>query len=393
VTSLPDSGAARQAARLMSVHSVLVITVLAITGYRGSKVLLSLFALQLGADPAQIGVLMAFYGIGPLALAVIAGKMSDRLGFYAPLLGGSLCFSIGLLLPGFLPRLSTLFLSAALVGVGFVFYAVTAQGLVGALGTPATRTRDFSTFSLGPAIATFLGPLAAGFAVDHVGHAFAYLLLSLAPLIATGYLYFLRKRFPAVRKTAKGERGGSFELWQRPILRDTFIVGGIVLSGLELFTFYMPVYGHSVGLSATAIGSVMSAYAVAAIAVRLFLPALTRRLGEARTLTWALLASAATFLLFPLSQSAWILAGVSFMLGLSLGCGQPLGQILAYNRSPAGRVNEVIGMRVTVNKLAEVACPLLFGVLGSTFGVGLVFVVNALMMGGGGWINRRTEHA
>lgn len=375
----------------MSVYSVLAITVMVITGYKGSKVLLSLFALKLGASPAQIGVLMAFYGIGPLALAVIAGKMSDRLGFYFPLVGGSLLFALGMLLPGLWPALPALFVSAGLVGIGFVFYAVTIQGLVGALGTPQTRTRDFSTFSLGPAIAAFLGPIAAGFAVDHLGHARAYLLLAMTPVAGIVYMYFLRSRFPVVRKAGTSERGSALDLWKRPIMRDTFIVGGIVLSGLELFTFYMPVYGHSVGLSATAIGIVMSAYAVAAIAVRLFLPALTRRLGEGATLTWSLFASAGTFMLFPLFQSPWILGLVSFMLGLSLGCGQPLGQILAYNRSPAGRVSEVIGMRVTVNKLAEVACPVVFGVLGTAFGVGVVFVVNAIMMSGGGWLNRRSE--
>lgn len=375
----------------MSVYSVLAITVMVITGYKASKVLLSLFALDLGASPAQIGVLMAFYGIGPLALAVVAGRMSDRFGFYRPLMGGSVLFAAGMLLPGAWPSLAALYASAALVGIGFVFYAVTIQGLVGAIGTPQTRTRDFSTFSLGPAIAAFLGPMAAGFAVDHLGHARAYLLLALAPVAGVGYMILLRSRFPRVRRAGGGGRGGALDLWQQPVMRDTFIVGGIVLSGLELYTFYMPVYGHSIGLSASAIGSVMSAYAVAAIAVRLFLPALTRRLGEARTLTWALLASAGTFLLFPLFESAWILAAISFMLGLTLGCGQPLGQILAYNRSPQGRVNEVIGMRVTVNKLAEVACPLLFGVLGSVAGVGIVFFVNAAMMGGGGLLNRRGE--
>lgn len=391
MTGVPDGGAARPAARLMSVYSVLGITVMVITGYKASKVLLSLFALELGASPAQIGVLMAFYGIGPLALAVVAGKVSDRMGFYGPLLGGSLLFAIGMLLPGLWPVLPALFVSAGLVGIGFVFYAVTIQGLVGALGTPQTRTRDFSTFSLGPAIAAFLGPIAAGFAVDHVGHARAYLLLAIAPLFGAAYMVGLRGRFPRLRKAAKSGHGSALDLWQRPVMRDTFIVGGIVLSGLELFTFYMPVYGHSVGLSASAIGMVMAAYAVAAIAVRLFLPALTRQLGEARTLTWSLLASAGTFMLFPLFESAWILAAVSFMLGLTLGSGQPLGQILAYNRSPAGRVNEVIGMRVTVNKLAEVACPLLFGVLGTAFGVGVVFVVNAALLGSGGWLNRRSE--
>src|SRR5690606_7312011 len=110
--------------RMMSIWAVLAITVLVITGYKGSKVLLSLFALELHASPAAIGILMAFYGIGPLVLAVHVGKLIDRVGFFWPVLGGSAAFAIALLLPGVVPRLATLFVSAALVGVGFVFFAV-----------------------------------------------------------------------------------------------------------------------------------------------------------------------------------------------------------------------------------------------------------------------------
>jgi hypothetical protein len=90
-------------------------------------------------------------------------------------------------------------------------------------------------------------------------------------------------------------------------------------------------------------------------------------------------------------RDARLPTALSPLLGAGLGCGQRLGNILAYNRSPPGRVNEVFGMRPTVNKLAEVACPLVFGMLGSAFGVTLVFAANALLLAGGGALNRRSE--
>lgn len=45
---------------------------------------------------------------------------------------------------------------------------------------------------------------------------------------------------------------------------------------------------------------------------------------------------------------------VSFVLGLGLGCGAPLSLVLAYNRSPAGRSGEAMGLRQTFNKAIEV---------------------------------------
>ena len=59
-----------------------------------------------------------------------------------------------------------------------------------------------------------------------------------------------------------GEEGVSrsvMDLWRIPSLRATFIAGGIIGSAQDLFQFYMPVYGHAVGLSASAIGTVLGA--------------------------------------------------------------------------------------------------------------------------------------
>jgi len=375
----------------MNIYSVLIVTILGVTGYKGSKVLLSLFALELGASPASIGVLLAFYGVGPLLLAVMAGKMMDRFGFFWPLLFGTICFVLGLALPGAIPRIPTLYASAVLLGTGFVFFAVGVQSLVGALGTPETRTRDFSIFSLGPAIASFLGPLAAGFSVDHVGHARGYLLLSITAVLGALMVLFWRTKFPRPKVSGNTGDSNALDLWRSASLRDMFFVSAIVITALELFTFFMPIYGHSIGISASAIGVVISAYALAAIGVRIFLPALTRRHGEGRVMTWSMYAAAATFVLFPFFQNAWILTAVSFLLGIGLGSGQPLANVLAYNRAPPGRIGEVIGMRLTVNKLAEVACPLVFGAVGAAFGVTLVFAANAVLLAAGATLNRRRE--
>lgn len=372
----------------MNVYVVVAVTTLVMTGYKGSKVLLSLMALSLGADPFTIGVLMSLYSVFPLLLAVPAGKVADRVGFHLPLLCGTAGFSLGLAIPGLLPRLEALYVSAAVIGTSFVFFSVTVQSLVGALGSAASRTRDFATFSLGPALGAFFGPLAVGFAIDHFGHARGYLLLSIVPLFGALAIAALRRSMPSPKKSKSSSQAGSFDLWRDAQLRPTFIVSGVIITAIELFTFYLPIYGHSVGLSASAIGIVMSAYAIAAFVVRIFLPGLSARVTEQRVLTWALFLAAFTFALYPFFEHAVVLGSISFLLGVGLGSCQPLAIILTYNRSPSGRIGEVLGMRVSVNKLSEFICPLVFGSLAAAFGMVPVFATNALLLASGGWINR-----
>jgi MFS family permease len=77
------------------------------------------------------------------------------------------------------------------------------------------------------------------------------------------------------------------------------------------------------------------------------------------------------------------------VLGLGLGCGSPLSMILAYNRAPAGRSGEAIGLRQTVNKATEVVMPLIFGSLSTAVGMPPVFWMEAMILAWAGALMRR----
>ncbi|OGA40423.1 MAG: hypothetical protein A3G24_15080 [Betaproteobacteria bacterium RIFCSPLOWO2_12_FULL_62_13] len=182
---------------------------------------------------------------------------------------------------------------------------------------------------------------------------------------------------------------GVFALLKIKPLRNTLIASGIVSSAWDLYQFFIPIYGSAQGLSATAIGVVMSAFAVAIILVRAVLPFAVRRTGEAQMLTYAMFVASAAFCLFPLFHGAWTLAAVSFLLGVGCGVAQPLSMTLVYNTSPPGRAGEAAGMRITVNQVTHFMIPLLFGGLGSVAGYAVVFLTNAGFLVVGGWISMR----
>src|SRR3978361_648809 len=114
----------------MSIYLIVLVTVLTHTSFKGSKVLISLFAIDLGANPLMIGVLFSMYSVFPVLLSVYAGKLSDRYGFRRPMLFGASGLVLGLSLPFFVPSLATLYVSAALVGMCYIFYTVSVQHLI-----------------------------------------------------------------------------------------------------------------------------------------------------------------------------------------------------------------------------------------------------------------------
>ena len=72
----------------MQLYVVILFSVLTGIAFRGSKVLFALYALNLGASPATVGVLAATYSVFPLLLAVRAGRVADRHGVRYSLLFG-----------------------------------------------------------------------------------------------------------------------------------------------------------------------------------------------------------------------------------------------------------------------------------------------------------------
>lgn len=377
----------------MWIHVVFLIVLCNMTAFRGSKVLVSLFAIELGAPQFYIGILVALYSLFPMLLALYAGKLSDRLGVRLPMIMGSAGLALGLALPYFFPVLMALYVSAVLIGGSHVFYNVSVQNLVGTLSGTDDRTRNFTNYGLVMAIGGFLGPLIAGFSIDRMGHAASYLLLAAGPLIPVSIMLLARRLGRQAAKAATGEEHAvhAKNLLGNPPLRRTLITGAAILTGIDLFQFYMPIYGNAIGLSATTIGIVLSMFAAASFVVRLVMPALLRRWSAEAVLTWSLYAGGMAYLLFPLFESALLLAAMAFALGLGMGCGQPLTLSLIYSRAPQGRSGEALGLRITINNFMHIAVPLLFGTIGSVFGAAPVFIGNALILGSGGVLIGRGE--
>lgn len=373
----------------MGVYVIVALTVLNHIAYKGSKMLVSLYAIDLGATPLTIGILYSLYSFFSLFLALYAGRVSDRLGPRAPMFAGSLALGVGLVLPYLWGGLAVLFVSASLIGTLYIFYTVSAQHLIGAFGGGQERTRNYAIFSLGVALTGLLGPTVTGFLIDSIGFQPTYLVLALFPIGPAVFLLFFARGLPRAEGNVKRRGQSTMDLLRNAPLRRAFIIAGIIETGGELYSFYMPIYGHSIGLSASLIGIVLGTYAVAVLMTRLVMTSLVRRSSEETVLYGSLALAAAVCVLFPFVTSVYMLAAISFVLGVGLGCCGPLSMVIAYNRAPEGRSGEVMGLRQSFNKFTEVLVPLIFGTLGSAFGIGPAFWMDALLLGGGALMMKR----
>jgi MFS family permease len=378
----------------MQFYRIAALTVFNSITFKGSKLVLSLFAISLGATPLEVGVLIAIYSAPPILMALPVGRLTDRVGSRLPLLVGSVGLVAGVTVPWLAPGKPALFASATIIGVAFVFFQVAAHSLVGTIGGPQDRTRNYATYTLGVALAGFIGPLIVGFSIDHQGHALTYLVLAAFPLLPIALILSDRSLAPRLHAgPVREDRRRLRDLLRHRPLRRVLLMGSVMETGLELYAFYLPIYGHSIGLSASWIGAILATFAAATMLVRVWLPSLARRHGDERVLALSMAVAGITYFAFPVVQHPLLLAVASFALGMGMGCGNPLSMSLTYTRAPGGRTGEALGMRLTVNKITQAAVPLVFGTIGSAFGIAAVFWINGALLASGGVIARLREPA
>ena len=352
-----------------------------------TRVLVTLYALNLGAQPLTVGLLAATFAVFPMLLSWQTGKIADRLGPRRPLTFGATIGVCGLVLAYFVPILPVIFIAAALSGLAATFYNVSLQNLIGTLSDARSRARNYSNYSMVIAAANAAGPLIAGFSIDRWGHAATF--LCVAALLAVPIVLLLAwgKLLPRGNRDTGPSRSVRHML-THPQMWPVLAASSIAQSGIELFQVYLPVYAHEQGLSASAIGAIIATSAAGGFVARLLLTRLIAWGSEEKVLAFALFAGALTFLAVPFFKTALVLSIIAFVFGFGINCTQPIALMLIYARSPEGRSGEALGLRFAVDSAARLVGPVLFGMVASAAGLGAVFWLNSAVLAAGGAITR-----
>lgn len=353
----------------------------------GVRMAAPLLALRDGQSALAVGVLLALFAAAPFALALPAGRLADRHGYHRPMrwavgftVAGAALALAAALLPGV--PFSLLCTSAVLSGAGANVGLIAIQRTAGRdAADPAQRVRIFSWLGLAPSVSNLIGPVLAGVAIDASGFVAAFGVLSLLPLLA----WWSARRVPAEvpQRGARSTTRAAWALLRAPALRRLLFVSWLVSASWDLHTFVVPVLGHELGLSASAIGGVLGAFAVAVTAVRLVIPLLAHRVSETRVLVGAMLWVGVVFVAYPFARGAASMGACAVLVGLALGAVQPMVMSMLHHITPAERHGEAIALRSMTINLSGAAMPLVFGAVGAVIGASALFWTLAALLAGG----------
>ena len=336
-------------------------------------------ALALGADEAAVGVIAGVYALLPLFVAVPLGRRTDQ-GRCAPLLPiGVVLIAGGCALSGVANSLLAMAAWSGVMGLGHLCFVIGAQSIVARQSAPHEQDRNFGHFTIGASLGQLVGPIAAGALIggpDMAGtSALALLVAGAGAAVAFTSLWRIEHRTTAKSRTPQAER-----VPVHRILRTRGVPAGIfislaVLSATDILTAYLPVVGEHRGIPPSVIGLLLSLRAAATIACRLVITPMLRLLGRAALLTSTCLLAAALCAGIALPVPVWALAVILAALGFCLGVGQPLSMTTVVQAAPPDARSTALALRLTGNRLGQVAAPAAAGLVAGVAGVAAPFVM------------------
>lgn len=339
------------------------------------KVLVPLWAIQLGMSAGEIGLAIGAAGLLPFLLAIHGGSLMDRLGTRRVTLAFAFTSTALCALYPVLPFVAALFLLQLLSGLTTNMGWVGAQSLVVQFGRGNTML--ISKFSLSARVGTFVAPIMVGAVWDIAGAWGAFIFCAVWSLSVVAALLMVPKTL-VERIAEKADRGvrpsdllprrtdymQAFAMLAVPavafIVAATFIrIGSSAMQG----SFYV-VYLEGIGLTGTLIGFLIAVsegggllgISVAAAMERIMAP------------HWVLLLNIVLSLFFititPFLGGIFVLLLVaSAIRGAAQGLSQPV-MVAILSRAVSPRDQGMsIGLRSTANRLATMLTPALMGYL------------------------------
>ncbi|KAA1174449.1 MFS transporter [Marinobacter salinexigens] len=356
------------------VYSMLLVTV-------------PVYGLELGASPLMLGVVLSSQYLLPLLLAIPLGGVVARMGGRVNLIAGGLVMVAGLMVVQLVPGYPGLIIGQLLVGLAHLQMVLSAQTVISSLGSGSKLENYFGWYSTWLSGGQVIGPLLAGAWIESFGGV-GNLFLVMALIAQLGCVTAFWLTGEATRGIAVSRAQSGFRAQAALMRRNTGVQMSVAVTVAGMFALgvygsYLPVYLHSLEVSAALIGVLVSLRAGVSMLIRPFIPRIIQAAGgreKATVLALAALALGLGGLGF--AGGATVVILLSILVGIGGGLSQPLSMVVLAESVAREQRSGALGMRLMANRAIHFLAPLWFGALLELAGFGVSFALSGLVVAG-----------
>ena len=336
---------------------------------------LPLYAKELGASFAWVGLVVAGQGIGTLLADLPTSLLLHRFSYKTVAMLGLIGILISRALLFFAPSILIALLLCIVAGAGRSLFFISQSVYVTETVAPRRRGRAIAIFGGLMRVGVFIGPVIGGFVGAYLGLRSVFLLnASLIALALIALFYLMPNRSQEEAQAARAVHHHS--LW-RTMRQHAHVLRAAGLGQiLAMLTRYgrmviIPLYANEqLGLGVAFIG-IIETFSYG-LDMMLFYPAgwVMDRLGRKYAIVPSFFAQGVGLALIPLVASAGGILFVAALLGMGNGIGSGTMMTLGSDLAPADARGDFLGVWRFIGDFGMVGGPLVVGNMADLFTLG-----------------------
>lgn len=303
-----------------------VISAITFLGFLDTHLLIpviALYASSVGASMGMVGLIVGLYSIINTPANIVFGRLIDRVGYKAPLIGGLIGNVFSMVLYAFTRSPLHLALVRILHGVSGALVAPSTMSIIANYSVSDRRGRSMSFYGMALASASLIGYPLSGLIADRLG--FTVLFFFGASAVGVGILLSLMLPGSS-RKEVTDSRPAKSESPQK--LKSLLTRKGLVPSYAAVFAQYftfggvvtlLPVHVERLGMGAFEVGMLLAAFSAMFVVTQLPSGAISDRAGRLPPIVVGLLCATLSLTLLPLLSSFPLLAVSMAVYGAGYG--------------------------------------------------------------------------
>jgi predicted MFS family arabinose efflux permease len=340
-------------------------------------------AIELHLPVVWVGVISAVFAILPIFLAVWVGRFMDRGNdAQAAWIGSGLLVAACAGFWLFASSIAALLLLTAMFGIAHLFLMASQQMLC--IRCSGLRGRDsvFGNYLVASAIGQGLGPYIIAWSSGSAMLPPTETLFGIALAIAALSLLTAGAIRSAPKTLGHDRRSGvpvSRLLRQRGLMA-VLIASVITITSQDLLTIYLPLLGADRGINAGDVGVLLTVRSALALISRMGYSRVIRLVPRGLLTLTSMLGAGIGFagLALPMPLSAMYAAMA--VMGFSLGIATTLSLTNVVELASGEVMGTVMSLRITGNRIGQVAVPFAASLIAAATGVGGIFVIIALSL-------------
>lgn len=364
--------------------NLLIIALIAVVNALGYGIIIPIlysYSVKFGLSDFQNGLLFSLFSICQFLATPIIGRLSDKYG-RRPLLMISIAgTAVSFFMTAFAPNAIVLFLARALDGITAGNIPV-ASAVISDTTKPKDRAKGFGVIGASFGFGFIFGPAISTLTVG-IDAAVPFIIAGIISTIAVILTYFF---LPETNKHIGEVKKG--KLFDFPKLIHAAIdpnVGATLLIMLVYsFSFGMLLYAFqpfsikALGLSANEISGLFTLFGVVGLVTQIvFLPKVTKILGDKKTFIFSLVLMIIAYLGMFVTRNVAIFVGLSILFGFSNSFINPLIQTILSKETDEKSQGSMMGISASYMSIGTIVGPIVGGLI-ATIGIGYPYLAGAI---------------